>query len=616
LQRRGWVLLAALLAFCASLSTLQWQINGSPSPYATDVGEIQNALPRWGTIHFTGYPLYTFLGSLSVTCMQWLGIRPAAGSSLYSALWGAVSAALFALLALELGLPKYMAALSSIILALTTSLWIDASLAEVHTMSMALTFATLLFAVRFGRTGRRGDLLLLMLFFSQGVAHQRALAFLAPGVFILIFDRLEALWRNLGATLGVALTGPLTYLYLPVRAWQGAGWTFGQPGTWTGFWRMIADTKSSRIVDLPQNLAGWRERMSILAHLLNTDLPVFLVVIGFLGLVLLFRRRPREGSGLFVVAVAYLFLCLIIWEGRVSDALLAAKLPVVGLAVLGLAVLLGEVVVRWPRLRLGVLAVMVMACLTLFIVHRPNVLAVTHDRSVEEVVDRVEQLPTPSDPTTLMALWGRDYWALAYAQAYRGQFPRLNLVDHNANFEAIIARGDRLLTLQKTFYGKPPDWWEGRLGSLALTSVIPGIVEIAPDPPLTMGDVPPGARLDLGNGIRIVSATVDVENQRIHVAVYWQGQGSVQDYSVAVHLVKRSPPYDAKDILAQADARHPVYGWYPTSRWRRGEIVRDDYMLSIPDGSEPVGVRVGMYRLNDEGRFLNTEWLFLPLSQE
>ena len=28
------------------LTTLQWDVNGSQSPYATDVGEIQNALPR------------------------------------------------------------------------------------------------------------------------------------------------------------------------------------------------------------------------------------------------------------------------------------------------------------------------------------------------------------------------------------------------------------------------------------------------------------------------------------------------------------------------------------------------------------------------------------------
>jgi hypothetical protein len=263
-----------------------------------------------------------------------------------------------------------------------------------------------------------------------------------------------------------------------------------------------------------------------------------------------------------------------------------------------------------------VLTLMAVGCLALFIAHRPQVLAVTQDRSVEEVVDRVERIPTPSGPTTLMALWGRDYWALTYAQTYRGQFPHLNLVDHNASFEAIIGRGDRLLTLQETFYEKPPDWWEERLGSLALTSVVPGIVEVAPQPPLRMVDVPHGAQLELGNGIQIASGTLDVRDREVHVIVYWQGREPMQDYSVAVHLLERNPPHDAGDILAQADAQHPVYGWYPTSRWREGEIGRDDYVLSIPDGSQPVGVRVGMYRVGSDGRFLNTEWLFLPIDHE
>jgi hypothetical protein len=320
--------------------------------------------------------------------------------------------------------------------------------------------------------------------------------------------------------------------------------------------------------------------------------------------------------GLLAVALAYLSLCLIIWEGRISDALLAAKLPVVALAVLGLAVVLGEAVGRWPRLRLAVLTFMAVVCLALFIAHRPEVLAVTQDRSVEEIVDRVERIPPPWGPTTLMALWGRDYWALTYAQAYRGQFPHLNLVDHNASFEAIIARGDRLLTLQKTFYEKPPEWWKEHLGSLALSSVVPGIVEIAPEPSLTMADVPPGAQLELGNGIRVLSAKLDTRGREVHVIVYWQGGEPIKDYSVAVHLVERNSPGDAGDILAQADAQHPVYGWYPTSRWRQGEIVRDDYVLSIPESSRPAGVRVGMYRVDSDGRFLNTKWLFLPLFQE
>lgn len=35
-------------------------------------------------------PLYTFLGSAFVTGLRWIGVAPAAGASLYSAVWGVV----------------------------------------------------------------------------------------------------------------------------------------------------------------------------------------------------------------------------------------------------------------------------------------------------------------------------------------------------------------------------------------------------------------------------------------------------------------------------------------------------------------------------------------------
>ncbi|GAG51989.1 unnamed protein product, partial [marine sediment metagenome] len=104
-SERTWVILAAVAVLIIVLTTLQWDVNGSQSPYATDVGEIQNALPRWGTLHFTGYPLYTFVGSMWVSFLRLLGVAPAAGASLFSAMWGAAAAALLVLLAVELGVP-------------------------------------------------------------------------------------------------------------------------------------------------------------------------------------------------------------------------------------------------------------------------------------------------------------------------------------------------------------------------------------------------------------------------------------------------------------------------------------------------------------------------------
>ncbi|HPL29486.1 MAG TPA: DUF2723 domain-containing protein, partial [Anaerolineae bacterium] len=167
-QRQVWLLLTALVVAFLYLSTVQLHINGATHPYTNDVGEIQNALPRWGTLHMPGYPLYSMLGSALVTLFGLLRVEPAAAASLYSMLWGALSAVMIYAVAVELDASPAWAALGAIAASLATSLWADASLAEVYTMTMALLLAALCFALRFERYGRRRDWLWLAFTFGQG----------------------------------------------------------------------------------------------------------------------------------------------------------------------------------------------------------------------------------------------------------------------------------------------------------------------------------------------------------------------------------------------------------------------------------------------------------------
>jgi hypothetical protein len=77
----------------------------------------------------------------------------------------------------------------------------------------------------------------------------------------------------------------------------------------------------------------------------------------------------------------------------------------------------------------------------------------------------------------------------------------------------------------------------------------------------------------------------------------------------------QDPPRDGTDVLAQADSPHPVNGWYPTSLWHAGEVVRDDYLLTRPPGTSPAAIRVAMYQLNQDGSFTNTAWVSRPISR-
>ncbi len=637
LDHRGlWAAVTVLLVAVLYLSTYQTIINGGGHPYVTDVGEHQNALPRWGTIHHSGYPQWSALGSLFVTLLRLVGVAPAAAASLWSLVWGLVTVALLVWLAFELGAVGPFAALGALAAAVTTSMWVDASIAELHTLTTALTAATLLFALRFGRSGSRRDLLWLTFVFSQGVVHQRSLLALLPAVVLLVWPRLLSPLRMGRRTLllvvGVALLAPLTYLYLPLRVWMGADWVFGSPGTWDGFWTLFFDNRAGRVFDLETD---WPARVRTTLEILHDDLWLPLLAAGLAGLWL--NRRPTMndhqplaarllvGLGLTAAWVPNFLLTVVIWRNRVTDGQLAAKLPVLLLAGVGLALLLTWL---WRRSAWAGGAAALALCVALAYwgwVTRPFVLSITRDdasQAIVEAVDRVRPLPDGRQ-TTIFAPWGTDYWTLAYEQQYGGRLAGLNLVDHNARPQDIIQRGNRLLVPDQTLRIFPLAYFEERIGApLYLSSAAPGVIEISPSPiidetALRLNSNVMPENFDLENGALIRGWQARwLNDTELQLTIYWQAARPIEaEYSTAVHLVAQDPPASEADILSQADRAHPVDGWYPVTLWREGEIVRDQYLLLMPEGNAPAALRVAMYRSDPELGFVNSPWLSLPIPE-
>jgi len=82
------------------------------------------------------------------------------------------------------------------------------------------------------------------------------------------------------------------------------------------------------------------------------------------------------------------------------------------------------------------------------------------------------------------------------------------------------------------------------------------------------------------------------EGQALHLSLYWQALAEMtEDYSVFVHLVD-----DGGRAVAQHDGQ-PLQGFYPTSFWDVGGIVRDELDLTVA-ASVPIGeyeLVAGMY---------------------
>jgi hypothetical protein len=582
------------------------------------VGEIQNALPRWGTLHFPGYPLYSLTSSLFTIVLRPFGLQPVVGTALFSALWGAVSVALLVALSLAFEVPALAAVTTSLLYGLALSVWMDASLVEVHTMTVALLLASVLAALQFGRTGKRSTLLWLSLFSTQAVLHQRALVFIAPGLLLLIWPSWRTIRRNLLPAIGVALAGALIYLYLPLRDWMGATWTFNAPGTWQGFWTLLLDTKVDRIIDAPGTVTEIGDRVSGLRDLLAHDWPLALLGAGLLGLVMSgFWKGWREAGALLMIALVFPLLTTIIWIGRIGDAALAVNLPTYAMAAVGLAIVSAFLYERVPILGVASVLVWIGIGIYLYIDHRPEILAVTADQSANEVIATADGF-VPQDsqpPPTFMALWGRDYWALAYAQEYQRKLSGVELVDHNADLESILDEQGKVLTLNTTMYSWPLDRWIERFGPVYLSSAAPGVMEIDRNPGSAAGSSNSDLDFDLGTGVSVKQAQLKWQSPtELWLTVHWENESpNLEDYSVAVHLVAADPPAGPQEILDQADQAHPVEGWYPVSRWQEGEIIRDIYTLTVPAGTNPVAVRINMYQVAGDGQFTNTKWLSLDI---
>ena len=220
-------------------------------------------------------------------------------------------------------------------------------------------------------------------------------------------------------------------------------------------------------------------------------------------------------------------------------------------------------------------------------------------------------------PTVLAATWGLDYFALAYGVLVNKEIPNVAIVDQTAPYDQLLAAGDRVYVLPRFFYLYDLKFWDQKLGRVHLTSAAPGLVQVSNTAAATPSDVPPGSPTLIGDSLSLLGqrVTFDSAANTVQVTLYWQAAAPPsQDYSVFVHLSHHPAITTGDDILAQSDSAAPVYGFYPTTRWSAGEIVREDYTVPLPDERRPILLRVGLYTRTADGGFNNLGEANFPIT--
>ncbi len=202
-----------------------------------DTAEFQRVVPTLGVAHPTGYPLYTMLGWLWSRLP--LGGTPAWRMNLFSAFAAALAVGALFLAARALGQARMVAAAAALTLAVSSTFWSQASIAEVYALA-ALIQALLILALLRWRQGQ-WPLWVAGLLLGLGLAHHRTIILIIPGalLFLLLSHREHREHRDEGilaqpsaqsvfsvakkelvAALVATLAGCLLYAYLPLRAPQ------------------------------------------------------------------------------------------------------------------------------------------------------------------------------------------------------------------------------------------------------------------------------------------------------------------------------------------------------------------------------------------------------------
>jgi hypothetical protein len=580
----------------AYLSTLQATPNGGDHYYMADVGETQIVLNVWGTLHATGYPLYVIIGNLVVHSLKAIGVHAAAAPALVSMLWTMVAGALLFWLGFHLTGRAVLSAGFTLLFGLTRTVWLHSSIAEVYTMDLAILAVLLLLALWQRDLPHR--FLWLCLVGGIGLAHHRLLVTVAPALLFAVWPPVSGgagrLARLIVLGVVVGMVGFLPYVYLPLRGGADDVWVYDEPGTWDGFWDQFTGREAGGYVRLPRSVLELASNIREINQVLVDELTIIGLPLGLAGLVLAVRRPQRRVTAaalLLSASLPYGFHVLL-WHTYPMPAL---TLPTTLSVALGWLLLADEALYSRPghrKIEVGLVPATILLGLMLVRSNFSFIRSLTLDTTGLQTIALVRNAPADS---TVMMEWGPRYAAASFAHDVLGDLEHISLVDHQADFGRIVSEGV-LVTPEYTFYNRPLGWWEEVLGTrVYLRAVAPYLVQV--DTQFEEAHLTPAG--DAAGPIFVRDKELACTEDSTILKVAWvAARKPERDLSVFVHLLDTGGK-----IVAQADQLAPVYGWRPTSTWRRGEVVRDVYALPRMQGAETI--LFGLYQQLGSGQFQN-----------
>lgn len=295
-----YILIGSLLIFCISLGVYIYTL--CPTVYWEDSAEFSAALGTLGLPHSPSFPLYLLTGHL----FSYLPISNVAfRTNLFSAFLASLSLLLFYHLILmllsrvkakekhQLNFVGNLVALSStLILAFTSAVWINAVRAEVYALNAFLLILLIFLIVKWTETKNAKLLLLFFFIYGASFGNHSLLMFLCGPAFLYLFwaNRSQSWFdfKRIFFYLSMFILGLSIYLFLPLRSIRNPLMDWGDPQTLSNFVEAFT-RKTSLSYQSSFEFAGIPYVLSSLVY----QFTPFVFWLGGVGLWIFFKKDKK-----------------------------------------------------------------------------------------------------------------------------------------------------------------------------------------------------------------------------------------------------------------------------------------------------------------------------------
>ncbi|HEY7288466.1 MAG TPA: DUF2723 domain-containing protein [Vicinamibacterales bacterium] len=281
---------AGVAALALFLATASRDVAGTAGLDSAKFGYMSRIL---GVPHPPGYPLYLLLGWL----FSWLPL----GSLMFrmsalSAVFGAGTVCLVALILRRLGCPPVVAGLVAFLGAAGRVFWAQAVIPEVYTLHTLLLTGTLLALIVWKDAADDRPLYAASLCFGLDLAHHTDVAVFAPAILVFVVavrPRTLASWRTVATCAALVLAPLLLYAYIVIRTRQGAEYVEARAMQFSDLPAIIAGRQFGYLLFRGSLLDAIRDRWQPLGRFVVQELGSGGALLALVGLPVLWRRDWR-----------------------------------------------------------------------------------------------------------------------------------------------------------------------------------------------------------------------------------------------------------------------------------------------------------------------------------